>query len=111
MRFPSRLIIGRGQNVTASLVGFNLCGLQQPIPPVLQSPSGFCVSRGRFTTSFMTSYALLFRCLGDFLCGLSLGNRDVEISQCAKLIQVFSAPKNVSSEGTHARDQVVISKY
>ncbi|GBL87468.1 hypothetical protein AVEN_118398-1 [Araneus ventricosus] len=40
-RFPSRLIIGSGQNITAFLCLLSLCGLQTIPHRLLRNPSGF----------------------------------------------------------------------
>ncbi|GBO29623.1 hypothetical protein AVEN_154375-1 [Araneus ventricosus] len=76
-RLPSGLIIGSGQNVTAPVCRLALCGLTNDTAPSSTEPLWVCVRWGRFTTS----YASLFRCLRDFLCGPFRGNQRRETSQ------------------------------
>ncbi|GBN05044.1 hypothetical protein AVEN_123638-1 [Araneus ventricosus] len=67
-RLLSRLIIGSGQNINASLCRLLPVRSANDTAPSSSEPLRVCVRRGRFTTP----YAFLLRCFRDFMCGPSL---------------------------------------
>ncbi|GBM20087.1 hypothetical protein AVEN_268411-1 [Araneus ventricosus] len=82
MRFPSRLIIGSGQRVTAHLLSALLVGYIQTIPRSSSSePLWVCVRRGRFTAGFMALKPSSQTPYGFPVWFVVVGTREGETSQ------------------------------